>query len=98
MDIIIKEINVSESDKIEEFDRTKNDIIRFLKTRYYFLNRNTKKRNKMKTSLNMNVSTDITIDLVKMTYLKLFGKPENDIYDEEKMKIIKKHLKQKNLI
>jgi hypothetical protein len=98
MDIIVREIVTSEEDKMIEFDKTKNRIIRFLKTRYLILNRNLKKKNKMETSVNMNINTNMTIDLVKVAYINLFGEPENNIYDEKKLKVIKKHLKQKNLI
>jgi hypothetical protein len=52
----------------------------------------------METSVNMNINTNMTIDLVKVAYINLFGEPENNIYDEKKLKVIKKHLKQKNLI
>ena len=98
MDIIIREIVTSEEDKIAEFNKTRNSIIRFLKTRYLILNRNLKKKNKMESSVKMNINTNITLDLVKIAYINLFGEPENNIYDEKKIKVIKKHLKQKNLI
>ena len=98
MDIIIKEIEISDDEKVIEFNRICSEVEKYLETRYLNLENNSIKKNKMKMNLEMNTNTEVSVDLIKMTYIKLFGVPKNNKYDSRKLEVIKKHLKLKNLI
>ena len=98
MDIIIKEIDLSDDEKIKEFNEIQQKVEFFLSNRYSNLSKIAKKKEKTKINLKLATKTTVKMDLVKYTYNKLFSIPDDGIYDENKLEIIKKHLKRKNLI
>jgi hypothetical protein len=98
MDIIIKEIEYDDEDIIKEFDEVAEKITNFLQFRYYHLDSNAKKKERTNINIKLSTNTTIQMDLVKLTYIKLFNKPIDGNYDTKKIEIIKKHLKLKNLI
>tara|TARA_B110000211_G_scaffold233638_1_gene300415 strand:+ start:1260 stop:1556 length:297 start_codon:yes stop_codon:yes gene_type:complete len=98
MDIIISEIKLTDKEKVKEFDNIKTQITYFLNNRYLDLNEKLKINEKVDIDVKLNTNTEIKIDLVKIAYIKLFKQPTNGIYDINKLKIIKKHLKLNNLI
>lgn len=98
MDIIIEEIIEDKDEKINKFNEVQDKVLNYLKTRFCNLNDNLKKENKIDMSVDLNTSTNIGIDMVKLAYSKLFGIPKDGNYEKWKVELIKKHLKQKNLI
>ena len=98
MDIIIEEIIEDKNEKINKFNEVQDKVLNFLKNRFCNLNENLKEENKINVSVDLNTKTNVGIDLVKLAYSKLFGIPKDGNYEIWKVELIKKHLKQKNLI
>ena len=98
MDIIVEEIVEDNDEKINKFNKVQNKVLNYLKNRFSNLNENLKEENKINTQVDLNTSTNVGIDLVKLAYSKLFGIPKDGNYEIWKVELIKKHLKQKNLI
>ena len=98
MDIIIEEIIEDKDEKINKFNEVQDKVLNFLKNRFCNLNENLKEENKINMSVDLNTKTNVGIDMVKLAYSKLFGIPKDGNYENWKVELIKKHLKQKNLI
>ena len=98
MDIIISEIEVTDEEKIKEFNIITDKITFFLDNRFSHLNEKSKIKEKINIDVKINTNTEIKMDLVKIVYNKLFKEPINGIYDNDKLAVIEKHLKRKNLI
>tara|TARA_B110001450_G_C17515012_1_gene438061 strand:+ start:41 stop:340 length:300 start_codon:yes stop_codon:yes gene_type:complete len=99
MDIVIEEIIENKDDeKIKKFNEMQDKVIYYLNNRFKNLNEKLKEENKITPPVDLNTKTNIGIDLVKLAYSKLFGIPKDGNYECWKVELIKKHLKQKNLI
>ena len=99
MDIIIEEIiEDKDEEKINKFNEAQEKVLYYLNNRFSNLNENLKKENKINTQVDLNTKTNIGLDLIKLAYSKLFGIPKDRNYENWKVELIKKHLKEKNLI